>query len=375
MTAPSPFEIFLAAPPGLESVLADEARALGLPDPRAVPGGVTLLGGWPEVRRANLHLRGAGRVLARLGAFRAPHLAMLDKRARRLPWDELLRPGTEVAVEAVCRGSRIWHAGAAAERIADAARAALGPPQPAAQVRVLARIEDDLCTLSLDTSGAPLHKRGTKRAVGKAPLRETMAALFLRAAGFDGAEAVADPMCGSGTLVLEAAEIAAGLPPGRGRAFAFQRLNAHDPEVWAAERAAALPDPARTPPEPPRFLGRDRDAGAIEGARANAERAGLGAWCGFAQAVVSDFAPPPGVPPGLVMVNPPYGARIGDKGDLRALHAVFGRVLRERFKGWRVGLITADAGLASAAGLPFAPPGPPVPHGPLKVRLFLAGPL
>ena len=356
--------LFLAAPPGLEPLLAAEATEIGLPDPAPVPGGVTTHGGWPDVWRANILLRGAGRVLVRLGAFHAVHLAQLDKRARRLDWASVLGRGQPVRVDATCEKSRIYHAGAAAERVgralAEATGAVLAPDAP---LRVLVRIVDDHCTISLDTSGEPLHRRGAKQAVGKAPLRETLAALCLRACGYRGDEPVLDPMCGSGTFVLEAAEIALGLPPGRGRAFAFEALPGTDAAVVAALKATAPRDTAL------RFLGFDRDAGAVESARANAARAGVAAVATFAQQPISALARPDG-PPGLVMVNPPYGERIGEKGDLRALYATFGRVMRERFAGWRVGLVTSEAGLAQATGLPFLPPGPPVPHGKLRIQLY-----
>ena len=371
MTAP--FEIFLAAPPGLEPLLAEEAAPIGLADPRVTPGGVTVQGGWPEVWRANLHLRGAGRVLARIGAFRAMHLAQLDKRARRFPWGETLRPDQPLRIEVTTRASRIYHAGAARSRIAAAIRETLGAPVPDAPpgdaLTLKVRIDDDLVTLSLDTSGAPLHRRGHKQAVNAAPMRETMAALFLRACGYTGAEPVLDPMCGSGTFPIEAAEIAAGLPPGRSRPFAFERLATHDPEAWAALRAGILPRPTGL-----RFYGSDRDTGAIAKSRANAARAGVGGITDFRHAAISDLVRPEG-PPGLVIVNPPYGARIGKAGRLRPLYAALGATLRDRLGGWRVGLVTLDPGLAHATGLPFLAPGPPVPHGPLKVRLYQTPPL
>ena len=161
-------------------------------------------------------------------------------------------------IEATCHRSRIYHAGAARQRVATAIAETLGapvpddPPDDAVTVRV--RIDDDLCTISLDTSGAPLHRRGHKQAVGAAPMRETLAALFLRACGYTGAEPVLDPMCGSGTFVLEAAEIAAGLAPGRSRAFAFERLATFDPAAWSALKAAAAaaPDPLPLPRPRPR---------------------------------------------------------------------------------------------------------------------------
>ncbi len=363
-------DIFLAAAPGLEPALAEEARALGFARPQPVPGGVTTAGPWAEVWRANLSLRGAARVLVRLGSFRALHLAQLDRRARKFPWAETFRPGTPVKVEASCRGSKIYHAGAAAERVETALRAALGPASDEEPLRLLARIEDDLVTLSLDTSGAPLHQRGFKQEVGKAPLRETLAAAFLRQCGYCGDEPVIDPMCGSGTFVLEAAEIALGLLPGRGRSFAFERLASFDQAAWDGLRDRPPPGPAPAPAL--LFRGYDRDQGAVRMATANAARAGLSAVTRFACQPISELARPEG-PPGLVMVNPPYGARIGEKKPLFALYATLGKVLAERFQGWRLGLVTSEPQLARATGLALQA-GPPIPHGGLKVQLWRGGP-
>jgi putative N6-adenine-specific DNA methylase len=367
MTKDGRFEIFLAAPPGLEDVLCLEVRSKGFNSPRAVPGGVTLRGGWPEVWRANLWVRGAGRVLAVLASFRVLQLDELKREARRLVWDRVLRPDVPFRVEASCAKSRIYHSGAAAERVETAIREALGAPaQAEAEVLIRVRIARDECTLAVDTSGDPLHKRGHKAAVGKAPMRETMASLFLRQCGFDGTEPVVDPMCGSGTFVLEAAEIAARLNPGRARRFAFEQLATFDAAGWQRMREV---DSRRTPPAFVRFHGSDRDAGAISMAEANAERAGIAELVSFRHCAISDFVAPEG-PPGLVIVNPPYGARIGDSKTLLPLYRALGQVLLSRFPGWRVGLITSEQSLARASGLPFLPPGAPVPHGGLRVTLF-----
>jgi putative N6-adenine-specific DNA methylase len=153
MTADGDFEIFLVATPGLEGPLCAEARAKGF-KAKTVPGGVTLKGGWPEVWRANLEIRGASRVLARVGAFRALHLAQLDKRARQFPWGELLRRDVPFRVEVSCKSSKIYHSGAAAQRIERAITEEFGAPaSPEAEVCVRARIEKDLCTIGVDTSG------------------------------------------------------------------------------------------------------------------------------------------------------------------------------------------------------------------------------
>lgn len=370
MTTGGAFEIFLATAPGLEATLHAEARGKGFRAARAVPGGVTIEGGWPEVWRANLWLRGAGAVLARIARFRAGHLAELDRRARQVAWADVLRPDVPFRVEASCAASRIYHSGAAAERIATAIRETLGAPEAAeAEVVVQARIERDLCTISVDTSGEPLHRRGYKQAVNVAPLRETLASLFLFECGYDGTEPLLDPMCGSGTFVIEAAEIAARLNPGRARRFAFENLATFDAEAWQRMRAVAS---RRTPSA--RCYGADRDAGAIAMSRANAERAGVAEHTEFHQAPIGALAPPAG-PPGLVIVNPPYGARLGDPAQLLPLYQTLGHRLRTGFAGWRVGLVASEARLAQATGLPFLPPGPPVPHGGLRVRLFRTGPL
>ncbi|SES06289.1 putative N6-adenine-specific DNA methylase [Tranquillimonas rosea] len=369
MTSES-FEIFLVAPPGMEAVLADEARALGFAAPEPVAGGVTVQGGWPDVWRANLELRGATRVLARIGGFMAFHLAQLDKRARKFPWADVLRSDVPARVEVTSRKSKVYHAGAATQRIERAIAEEAGVTISAeARVCVKVRIDDNRVTVSLDTSGESLHRRGHKEAVGKAPLRETMAALFLRHCGFDGREPVLDPMCGSGTFVIEAAEHAAGLAPGRSRRFAFEDLATFDAGAWQAMRnRGSAVDNGVT------LYGYDRDAGAIRSAQANAERAGVADATRFACQPVSALTRPEG-PAGLVMVNPPYGGRIGDKKALYPLYAALGEVLAQGFSGWRVGLVTSEAGLAKATGLPFLPPGPPVAHGGLKVRVHRTEPL
>lgn len=360
------FEIFLATAPGLEAVLWDEVKSLRFRAAKHVPGGATVNGNWRDAWRANLEVRGANKALARIAAFRAFHLAELEKRARRVPWAKILRADVAFRVEATCKTSKIYHSGAAAQRIERAIRDTLGAKlSEDAPVVVMARIENDLCTLSVDTSGELLHKRGFKIAINKAPMRETMAALFLRQCGYDGKEPVVDPMCGSGTFVIEAAEIAMGLKPGRERPFAFEQLATFDAAQWEEMRRTS---PAVTKPAFC-FYGSDRDAGAIEMSRANAARAGVADLADFKQHAVSDLVPPPG-PPGLVITNAPYGGRIGDKKRLEALYRALGETLRARFSGWRAGLVTNETWLAKATGLPFLPTTAPVAHGGIRVTLF-----
>lgn len=363
------FEIFATAPPGLEPLLLAQVQSAGFDGAQAVPGGVTFTGGWSDVWRANLELRGAGRILARFGSFLAFHLAQLDKRSRKFPWANTLRADVPVRIDVTCHKSKIYHAGAAQQRLETALREEAGITIAAdAPITLKVRIDDNTVTLSVDTSGESLHKRGHKEAVGKAPMRETLASLFLAHCGYTGTEAVVDPMCGSGTFPIEAAEIARGLQPGRSRDFAFMQLASFDPAAFAALRRTAPRDTDL------RFYGADRDTGAVRNAAANAARAGVDDIVTFAHHAISDLPRPLG-PPGLVMVNPPYGARIGNRNLLFPLYGALGATLKDRFRGWRVGLVTSEPGLAKATGLPFTPDRLQVPHGGLKVTLFRTDPL
>ncbi len=368
------FEIFLATPPGLEEMLLAEVVEAGFTNPRATGGGVTIDGTWGDVWRANMTLRGTSKVLARIGEFRAFHLAQLDKRARKFSWGDILTTGHSVKVEvSTNKKSKIYHAGAAVERIeraiAEEFGATIAEGLDDADLVVKARFDDNNVLLSVDTSGEGLHKRGHKQAMGKAPMRETMAALFLRACGYDGHEPVLDPMCGSGTFLIEAAEIARHMMAGRARGFAFERLATYD-----AGAVQAIRDAWKDRPSDQKFYGSDRNVNVIGSAGENAARAGVADMCTFAPTPVSGISRPDG-PAGLVIVNPPYGARVGKKKDLFALYGAFGDKMRAEFKGWRVGMITTDTQLAESCKLPWRPTGAPVAHGGLKVKLFRTDPL
>ncbi|WP_194093804.1 THUMP domain-containing class I SAM-dependent RNA methyltransferase [Marivivens aquimaris] len=357
------FEIFVSVAPGLEDVLCAEVAEAGFPSPQSVQGGVSFEGNWVDVYRANLELRGAARVLARIGEFRVMHLAQLDKRARKFPWGDVLRSDVPLKVDVTCRKSKIYHDKAARQRIETALKEDFGATiAEDAPVVLKVRIEDDLCSISVDTSGESLHKRGHKEAVGKAPMRENLAALFLRECGYTGSEPVVDPMCGSGTFVIEAAEIAMGLQPGRSREFAFQHFVNYDDAAFQKLKKAGGSTELR-------FFGSDRDAGAVRMSTQNAERAGVSGVAAFKNHAVSDLQRPEGAE-GLVIVNPPYGARIGQRKLLYAVYGALGKTLIERFSGWRVGIITSDAALAHATGLPFMSEPISVSHGGLRVQLF-----
>ena len=374
MTEPTStsFEIFLVTLPGLEDYLFAEACEQGFKKPKQISGGVLIQGGWSEVWRANLVLRGASKVLARIGEFRAHHLAQLDKHARNFPWGDFLTTGPSVKVEvSTNRKSEIYHSGAAEQRferaISETFGARIAERLEDTDILVKVRIARNLVIVSLETSGTALHKRGYKQAMGKAPLRETIAAMTLRACGYKRKEPLVDPMCGSGTYPIEAAEMAGNLMAGRERSFAFEKLVSYDADAVSKMKAEWF---TRTPPA--HFYGYDQNAGAIEAAKANAARAGVGGAWQFAVQPLSKLRAPEG-PAGLVMVNPPYGERIGNKKTLLGLYREFGDVMQSRFKGWRVGLVTSDDALAQATKLEWANISAPIPHGGLKIKLYQTG--
>jgi putative N6-adenine-specific DNA methylase len=382
------YELFAVSSPGLEPFTAEELRQLGVRVHHALPGnesastadgqgdeggGIDFAGSLEDVYRANLHLRTASRVLLRLGAFPAASFPEFRRKASRLPWENFLARGRPVALRVACHQSRLYHQGAVAERLVGAIADRLGgsPPikkfaetadAPLPQL-ILVRLKENLCTISVDSSGELLHKRGYRLSTAKAPLRETLAAAMLLASEWDGSSPLIDPFCGSGTIVIEAALMASHLPPGRSRRFAFMEWPIFNPETW--RQALAATEPEEKSPLP-RLVGSDRDEGAIEAARANAERAGVADFIEFLSRPISSIESPSG--PGWVVTNPPYGIRTDSRRDLRNLYARLGNVLRERCAGWQMTLLCGSPMLLRSTGLKFDE-GILVDNGGLKVKL------
>jgi putative N6-adenine-specific DNA methylase len=342
-------ELFAVGAPGLEAVLAAEVAALaGVRGVKAVPGGVEFAGDLDVLYRANLWLRTATRVLVRVGQLEAREFAKMRHRTAALPWERFIAAGAPVAITASQSGSRLYHTGAIAENLEAALGDRLGAPLTvdAEGLKVLARGVSDQWTLSIDSSGELLHRRGWRQESAHAPLRETLAAALLLLCNWDPTTPFVDPMCGAGTLPLEACALAMRLAPGLNRDFAFTRWPIHDEARWAAARAEAQSARLLAPPAP--ILGGDRSPAALSAAERNAERAGLAAHVQLVRAELGDVKPPSAH--GLVLMNPPYGRRIGDPRLLRKLYADIGRVLRTRFAGWHAGLLVADRRLIDAVG-------------------------
>lgn len=354
-------ELFAVSAPGLEPFTAVELAALGLkPVVSAASGeegGVSFQGGQREIYLANLHLRTASRILLRVGDFYAAAFSELRKKASRLAWENILRPGQPVALRVTCHQSRLYHSGAVAERVTGAIGDRLGQPIQAVKfdenaaktpALIIIRLVNNQCTISLDTSGAHLHRRGYRQAVAKAPLRETLAAGLLLAAGYTGDAPFLDPFCGSGTLPIEAALIARRMPPGRLRRFSFMEWPDFNATLWKDLLQQA---DARIQTDHPIIQGSDRDAGAIEMAQANAARAQVLDAIQFSRQAVSAIQPPS--IPGFVITNPPYGVRIRSGHDLRNLYDQFGKVLRLTCPGWLAAVLCPDNSLLRHLGLTY----------------------
>jgi putative N6-adenine-specific DNA methylase len=348
MTAREMHRLFAICPPGLEQVLSREMSA------KASAGGVELEGDLLRAAQLNLTLRTATRVLLRLGEFRATTFADLVRKARALPFDLCLRKGDPVALRVTCHKSRLYHWGAVAERLREAIGERLGAPPPEATADeeadstpqlLLARFDQDVCTVSADTSGALLHRRGYRLAQSKAPLRETLAAAMLLAAGYDGSAALVDPLCGSGTIAIEAALIARRRAPGIARAFALERWPAFDAAKLAELRARARERELAAAPQP--IQASDADPPAVRAARENAERAGVQADVHVEERPLREVRLEPG--PGLVVTNPPYGVRVA--ADAGRLYSELGDLVRR--SGRRLAVLAVDRRSVAAARLRF----------------------
>lgn len=358
-------DAYAATAPGLEPLVARELAALGLV-PNLETGGAAFRGSIESIWRANLWLRTASRVLVRVASFRAQAFHELERLARAVPWERYVTSGNAVRFRVTSKKSRLYHSGGIAQRFGEAIEHRLGSgivvgdsrsdehdeegaDGPAAQLFVI-RAFHDVFTVSVDSSGALLHQRGYRKAIAKAPLRETLAAAMLIASDWNGSTPLLDPLCGSGTIPIEAALIARRMAPGSTRSFAFQAWPSFDGAGWdalLAEAAAGVLASAGV-----RIRGSDRDAGAIEAAVANAERAGVTADLDLSVRAMSAVDDCEGGD-GLIATNPPYGVRVGEAARLRDLYAKLGQVLRSRCPGWRVALLSANARLEGELRLPL----------------------
>jgi putative N6-adenine-specific DNA methylase len=355
---PRSFDLFAACLPGLEPLLAGELHALGA-HPKRLRGGVAFTADAQLAMRSCLWLGTASHVLLRLTEFPCRALGELQRKAAQLPWREWLRPNVPIAVRATTQGSRVYHTGAIVERIENALATAFGKslttatPTDTIVASVHVRFKNDVCTISLDATSTPLHRRGYRLEGAKAPLREDLAHALVLASDWQTDTALLDPFCGSGTIAIEAARRALGIAPGQQRDPAMEHLALFDGDAWQAARSAPPPAAATTGTQ---IAASDRDAGAIDAARRNAERAGVAAAIDFQCCAVtahpwlqSGAAPARGV----LATNPPFGLRV-PKGDrLLPLYQTLGHRALALGDGWRVALLAHDVRLARRTGLPL----------------------
>lgn len=354
------WEAFAVAAPGLEALVAAELADLGVRQAEVVDGGVEFPATDATLFRANLELRIASRILVRLASFRVVSFAELERRARTIPWERVMAPGTVVTLRVTCRKSRLYHSGAVAQRLmrdlsermsATASTGADVDDEGGAGQLIVVRLDHDRCTVSADSSGAHLHLRGYRTAVTEAPMRETLAAAVVRASGWDLRSPFVDPFCGSGTIPIEAAMLAARIPPGRSRRFRFEEWPGIDTAEW--ERLRHPDRVAGKRGGEPIVAGTDRSAAALRAAEANAVRADVADRLQFDRIPVHALAPPEDAATGWVVTNPPYGVRLADRAEARRLLQDLGAVLRDRFTGWHVGVLTTDPGVSAALGFPM----------------------
>lgn len=358
-------QLFAVTAPGLERLCAAELREVGIHAVIA-EGGAAWHGDMRTVYRANLELRTASRIVARVGEFRARTFGELERHAARLPWDLFLTRDGAVKLRVTCRKSRLYHEGAVAERVAGiladrtGARAVAGSGPAAeddgsdAQLIVIRCLRDRF-TISADASGTLLHQRGYRQALAQAPLRETLAAAMLLASGWRGTTPLLDPLCGSGTIPIEAALLARRIAPGLAnpelspRRFAFERWPVFDDAAWHdivdAARSHVRPDAGIS------ITGSDRNGGAIAAAHANAERAGVAQDITFVRRALSAAETRHG--PGHLVTNPPYGVRVGNRRALESLYVALGRLVADRLPGWSMAVLSAEPRLDTAIGLPL----------------------
>ena len=351
---------------GIEPLLAEELRALGASDVREARAGIAFTGALEAGYRACLWSRLASRVLLQLASFPAATAEDLYAGAGAIPWEEHLSATDTIAVDATSTSSALTHTHFTALKVKDAvadrlreqtgARPSVRLERP--DVRVNVSVRRDVASIALDLAGESLHRRGYREPglQAAAPLKESLAAAVLLHGGWpavaEAGGALVDPLCGSGTLPIEAALIAADIAPGLLREhFGFLGWRGHDAATWARLVADAQARRAAGLTHLPVIVGSDADPRAVSLARANAARAGLGDRVRFERLDLAEVRPPTDAVAGLVVTNPPYGLRLGDVAALGGLYELLGRILRERFDGWHAAVLTSEPELSKALGL------------------------
>jgi len=364
---------FATCPRGLELLLAEELRQLKAERIHAVGGGVEFGGDFWLSYQANLESRIASRVLWQVASAPYRNEDDIYRVAYALPWTEWFDPGRAIRVDISAIKSPLTSLNFVTLRIKDAVcdkirrlsgqRPSVDTRQP--DIPIHGHLTDRDVRLYLDTTGEPLFKRGQRQATGEAPLRENLAAGILRLSGWTPGTPLLDPMCGSGTILLEAAQMALDIAPGLGRHFSFEKFKNFDAHRWRELRQQSA---ARQKPKlPVPIHGSDLSADVLKAARANLTAAGLEKVVNLKQANVLDISAP--AKEGIIVSNPPYGVRLGEQQALAEFYPKLGDVLKKQFSGWRVYLLSADMRLPKLIRLATSKR-IPIYNGAIECRLF-----
>ncbi|MDD2899833.1 MAG: THUMP domain-containing protein [Desulfuromonadaceae bacterium] len=346
---------FAAVPRGAEELAAAELLALGISDVIPGKGGVSFCADLSGLYRANLWLRTASRILVQLALFPCLSPADLYAGVHAIAWQELITPEMTLAVDCSLRDSILTHSGFVAlktkDAIVDRIRESCGSrpnvDTTSPDVRINVHLHKNNCTISLDSSGDSLDRRGYRLERNEAPLRETLAAAVIALTGWDGSVPLADPMCGSGTIPVEAALLATHTPPGLQRTFGFQRWLDFDEKRW--ETVCKDAENGIRKISLGLITGYDLDNRALLLAGRNTAKAGLEGQIHFFHAALQEFQPEGDK--GVIIINPPYGKRLGEEDDLRELYCQIGDIMKKRCRGWTGYVLTGNLELAKYIGL------------------------
>ncbi len=380
------YSYFCPCPRGMEIALAEELAEIAAMDKtmavhNQVPGGVHCSGSLQDGWRINLHSRIASRVLMRMGHSSYANENDIYDLVLEQPWEDWFGYHHTIRVDVTAVKSPLKSLEFTTLKIKDAIcdrfrdqftqRPSVNTRNP--DMRIVGFLDARNFTIYLDLSGEPLFKRGWRLETGDAPLRENLAAGLLRTAGWKPGTPLFDPMCGSGTILIEAAQILAGIPPGLKREFAFEKFHQFDQDAWNAIKAQAKPYPL---PAEPTLFGSDISGDMVVMTRNNLNKAGIRFEVPLKQIEAQEIKAPT-TQPGILLTNPPYGERIGVRGDsnlesdelAREFFSAFSATLKQRFAGWSVFLFTADLSVPKLLRLKEARK-TPFFNGALECRLF-----
>lgn len=354
------FDLFFVTPPGLEDLTRHEMNDLILQQDLVVnnfiPEKLALNCDLKALYTFNLMMRTPNRIVVRANSFKAVNFGELVDKSSKFSWETFIQPDTKIKIRTTCKKSRLYHSDAVTERVIQGIKKRVGFVPQAASTKqddpdeneqlIIVRFFRDICTISLDSSGAPLHQRGYRTHTHKAPIRENLAAAMLLVMQWRANIPLIDPFCGSGTIPIEAAYLARQIPPGLNRTFQFMTWRDYQNNIFTEVKEKLT---AQIQDTPLQIIGSDRNAGAIQIARQNIANTPVSGTVQWFEHAFSNMEIPDR--PGMIITNPPYGLRINDNKDMRNLYAQFGNILRERCTGWQVLFLCNDLKLATQTRL------------------------